>query len=308
MENTVSHKTHPKDVFLHLLMTGTLIVSAINFITLMFQYINHFVPDVLEYYPQGISDSARWAIASLVIIYPVHIFIVWLLNKDFAQHPEKRESRLQKWFLYFTLFVAAIVIIISLILLIYNFLSGGLTLRFVFKVLSVILVAAVVFKYYLREIKKISTAFTQPEKIFVWIVSLIVLGGVAGGFVIAGSPFEQRYLKIDQQRINDLQMLQGQIENYWQQKSALPKSFDELAINNFGVPIPYDPETRHSYEYNKTGDLTYQLCATFSTDSQNNNQKQSYPRAVYPAGPMGTYAQNWDHSKGYICFSRTIPP
>jgi len=151
-------KTSPKDVFMHLLAIVTLYTSAISFLVLVFQYVNVLLPDPLS--PDGFYNLSsayskiRWSISSLIIVFPVYIFTTWHLNKSYSATPSKSNLRIRKWLIYFTLFAAALIIIGDLVTLVYNFLGGELTLRFILKVLSVFFVTISVFVYYFWELKK----------------------------------------------------------------------------------------------------------------------------------------------------------
>lgn len=103
----------PRDLFLHLLAIVTLYWSAISFVTLLWQYVNYFFPDTLTsyYYYGGISGPMRFAISSLMIVFPVFILVSWWLNKIYAAEAAVRESRIRKWLIYLTLFIASLVII-----------------------------------------------------------------------------------------------------------------------------------------------------------------------------------------------------
>lgn len=153
-----SVKTSPKDFFLHLLAIVTLYVSAISFTTIIFQYANLLFPDPLEYQyydpTSGIYSVIRWALASLIIIFPVYIWSSWYLDKGYSRHPEKRKLRIRRWLIYFTLFAAALIIIGDLIALVYNLLEGELTMRFIIKIFSVLFVAGSVFGYYFWDLKR----------------------------------------------------------------------------------------------------------------------------------------------------------
>jgi hypothetical protein len=92
--------------------------------------------------------------ASLIIAFPVFLYVSWLLNKAIVKDPEKRSSKIRKWLTYITLFVAAGVIIGDLIALVFNMLGGELTLRFILKVLTVGSIAGSIFGYYLIELRK----------------------------------------------------------------------------------------------------------------------------------------------------------
>lgn len=151
-------KTSPRDVFLHLLAIITLYVSAGSFITLLFQYINILIPDALDqagYYPRTASyGTIRWAIASLVVIFPVYISTSWFLNQSYVASPAKRNLRIRKWLIYFTLFAAALIIIGDLVALLYNLLGGEFTTRFILKVLAVFFAAGSVFHYYFWDLRR----------------------------------------------------------------------------------------------------------------------------------------------------------
>ncbi len=148
-------KTSPKDVFLHLLAIITLYISAGSFLTLIYQYANILFPDIAmpEYYP-GNFGTIRWAIASLVVVFPVFLFTTRHLNKSYEASPTKRNLRTRKWLIYFTMFAAALLIIGDLVTLLNYFLSGELTIRFIIKVLAIFFVAGSVFYYYLWDLRK----------------------------------------------------------------------------------------------------------------------------------------------------------
>ena len=151
-------KTSPKDIFLHLLAIITLYVSAGSFIALLFQYINLLIPDTLDqggHYARASSlQTIRWAISSLVVIFPVYLVTSWYLNKGYVSLPEKRSLKIRKWLIYVALFAAALIIIGDLVALIFNLLGGEFTIRFILKVLTIFFVAGSVFHYYLWDLRR----------------------------------------------------------------------------------------------------------------------------------------------------------
>ena len=160
-EKTTQVKTSPKDVFLHLLAIITLYASAGSFIVLLFQYINILIPDLLDRSGYSGIESAygtiRWSIASLVVIFPVYIATSWFLNKSYKTTPLKRNLKIRKWLIYFTLFVAALIIIGDLVALVFNLLGGELTTRFLLKILTIFFVAGSVFYYYFWDLRSHGT-------------------------------------------------------------------------------------------------------------------------------------------------------
>lgn len=152
-------KTSPKDFFLHLLAIITLYASAGSFVAAVFEYINLAFPDVLEgagsYYAVDAARSTiRFALSSLIVVFPVYVWVNWFLNKNYAKEPEKRNLRIRKWLVYFTLFAAAVVIIGDLVALVNNMLGGEFTIRFILKVLAVFFVAGSVFYYYFSDLRR----------------------------------------------------------------------------------------------------------------------------------------------------------
>lgn len=154
-------KTTARDFFIHLLAMIALYASAISFLTIVFQVINLFIPDALEYdgtyLKQSRMDMIRFSISTLVVIFPVYLGSMWFLQKDYTQHPEKRDLGIRKWLIYFTLFVAALIIICDCVSLMNSLLEGELKLRFILKALSILFVSVSIFWYYFADLRRYRT-------------------------------------------------------------------------------------------------------------------------------------------------------
>lgn len=292
------HKSTARDFFLHLLSIVTLYMSATAFITLMFQYVNHFFPDALNpnYYYYDVSNGPlRFAIATLVVVFPVYIWSAWYLQKNYSKQPELKAAGVRKWLVYLTLFVSIFMIIGSLISILNSFLSGELTIRFFLKALSVLLVAALIFSYYLLDIRD---ALTSTKRLVFRYTSIgLIVVFVIGAFFLVGSPAKQRVLRFDSMRSQHLQNLKYSIESYYTQSGNLPRTLTDLNQPPYysgGVTI--DPETSASYEYRTTGEKTYELCATFGAATEN--------ASTAPHGPDSFV---YEHGAGRQCFQLSIP-
>jgi len=300
MENQIK-KSSPKDVFMHILNIIGLYASVSGVLILLFQYINSAFPDVLNlYFDPG--EPIRWALALVIVIFPVFIWSSSRLRKELTNEPEKSELKIRKWLLYFTIFLAGMLIIGDLVSLIYNFLQGEITVRFILKIASILFVAGAVFWYYLHELKRKPGYSSSQEKLFSWGVIAFVLVIVIIGLFIAGSPFKQRLVKFDERKIGDLQEIQGQIVNYWMRKEMLPESLDDLSDSISGFKAPFDPQTKENYSYSKTGKLSFELCATF------NSAREYGERGIEILKPVAYGTENWSHEAGEVCFERTIDP
>jgi cytochrome c biogenesis protein CcdA len=306
-------KSSPKDVFMHLLMIVMLYASTISFISLWFDYINNLFPDKLNYYYQAVLEGVLIATATLFVAFPVFLLASWLIGRDEKKDPIKHELRVRQWLIYLTLFVSAIAIIVDVVRLVYDFLSGELTLPFFLKIFVVLVVAGFAFGYYLWDVKRTADVSTKVPKIFTWITSAIVLASIILGFFLFGTPAHQRSVRFDSQRVSDLQMIQSEVVSYWQQKEALPTQVSDLTNNISGFFAPLDPNTGIGYEYTVKGPLSFEICATFEAKSINNNtspEGRNYVSKPVSGGyALGdAYNQNWDHEIGRKCYERTIDP
>jgi len=142
--------TSPKDIFLHLFTIVALYISAGAFVSLIFDYINIYFPDTLySYGVESAYSSIRFAIASLVVVFPAYLYSSWMLERGYLANPATREIKIRKWLIYFTLFLAAVIIAGDVVGLVYSFLNGDLTTRFVLKAATILFVSGAVFSHYM---------------------------------------------------------------------------------------------------------------------------------------------------------------
>lgn len=314
-------KTTPKDFFLHLGATIALYVAAGALINLAFSIINYEFPDALAgyFYP----NSVAWPISILIILVPILYVLEWLINRDIVQMPEKKDIWIRRWRIYLTIFLTIALIGGDLIALINTYLNGEITARFAWKVIAVLLVAGAIGKYYffsMYENWKHAGLFRKGNA---WFGIILVVAAIIGGFLIVGSPATQRALRFDQQRTSDLQNIQWQIVNYWQQKGTLPPNLGAIADPISGFSIPADPETGAAYEYGIIGtttpkgpggvNISFQLCATFdraSRDLKGKGTSNVGSGVTYPTMDVYMYPDSgsWDHTAGHDCFNRAIDP
>ncbi|MBU4314817.1 hypothetical protein KJ673_00225 [Patescibacteria group bacterium] len=308
MEKTnKSSASSAKDVFSYLLMIGMLYTTVISFIALSFQYINVQFPDYLNFYYSGAVEIIRGAMSSLLIAWPVFILVSWMIAKDLKKDVQKSNVWIRKWMLHLTIFVTAITIIVDLITLVNYFLGGELSIRFGLKVVVILFVSALVFGYELWDLKRDVSLKNQLPLISTIIGSILVVGWVIGGFFIVGTPAVQRDIKMDAQRVSDLQSIQYRLIDEWTTKGEIPETVAELNDPIYGFTEPTDPETKESYVYLKTGDLSFELCATFEHSSTPGDSGGQYPVAYTSFNYFSNDAMDyWNHETGYKCFERTI--
>ncbi len=139
-------------------------------------------------------------------------------------------------------------------------------------------------------------------KLFSPIIITIVTAAVIAGLVLAGSPKKERDRQLDDMRSGHLTSLRYAVITYWQTTRALPKTIEELAEGRAPVVLPYDPKTGAAYTYQPTGDMSFELCATFLTDTTDRQNQFGFAQ---PYG-VGIVTDYMSHPAGYYCFSDKI--
>ena len=292
-----------KDFFLHIAVIALLYTGTVALLNVLFRVINVAFPQVSQY-SYFASTSISLPVATLIVVFPLFLFLANLLRRGYVADPSRKEYPVRKWLIYITLFIAGAVLAGDLVTLIYFFLDGQeLTTGFILKILSVLVVTGAIFGYYMDDLKDRLT--NTRRNIWRIVAAVLVLGSIVAGFSVLGTPSSQRMLRYDSQKVSDLQSIQWQVVNYWQQKGVLPATLAELQDPISGFMIPTDPQTRVPYEYEKTGILSFNLCAEFNKQAQIVNG--SVARIAYPE-PMGKLNESWQHEAGRQCFERTIDP
>jgi len=298
-----TQKTTAKDFFLHLGTMVALYSGTIALLNLLFRIINTAYPQI-EYYGYGGGQSISFPVATLIVAFPLFLFLSNILQKGYAVDPSKKEFAVRRWLVYITLFIAGVVLAGDLVTLIYFFLDGReLTAGFVLKVLSVFVVTGGVFGYYMDDLRGRLTG--SRRNMWRLVALVLVLGAIVIGFSIMGSPKTQRLHQLDMRKVNDLQNIQSQIIQYWQMKGSLPQDLNALNDSLSYNEIPVDPETGNAYEYVVKGSMSFSLCAQFNRDSQDAQGKSRVSNAMYYVGMQN---ENWQYSQGHSCFDRTVDP
>ena len=287
--------TTPKDFFLWLGAILSLYGSITAFFALIFDYINVAFPDPLAYAGDPFGTSVRVSMATLVVLIPVMLATLLAIRRDIVRTPGKANIWVRRWALVFTIFLASATAAITLITLITTFLGGEITVRFVLKALVVFLIAVLAALHFLADLRGYWTLHRRKVNMIGAAVGALAIMTIIGGFLIIGSPSHIRDLRQDHERVSDLQTIQYDITNYWQQKQTLPASLDALNDPLTGQEVPTDPQTDQSYEYTAGSDTEFTLCATFSTASDTGTAQYGSDAAFV-------------HGAGHTCFTRTIDP
>jgi hypothetical protein len=140
-----------RNAFFYLLTFLTLYLSAIGTIMLTWGLGDVWFPDRLDY-SDG-AEQVRSGIAMVVVAFPAFMYLAAYLRRNIAPSEIGDRSLLRRILVYLTLFIVSMTAIVDVITLIYNFLGGDLTGRFLVRAGGILLVAGLVFLYYLHDLK-----------------------------------------------------------------------------------------------------------------------------------------------------------
>ncbi|MCK9578042.1 DUF5671 domain-containing protein [bacterium] len=291
MENTKSAKL----AFYYSLALVTLIIGAISFGSIIFEFINKFFPLISDnYYSE--NSGIKSAISGVIIAFPIFYFMKSLIYKGIKKGEFGINSSVRKWMTYFIIFVSSVVMVGALIGLLNNFLDGETTANSILKILTVLVVSSSIFGFYFYDIKskEINKKFNLAYFIITCFFVLVVL---ISSFFIIESPAEARARKLDQKIINNFETIKRGLETYYRDNQKLPESLKVLEEQNYSYVDSKEfkeGESEKYYDYKVIEGKRFELCATFNSSSVIGGKETAYNSA------------NWKHDKGYQCIPKTI--
>ena len=141
-----------REAFFYGILFVSLAMTAWHLTSLSFNLIDRWLPEPGDSPYAGYKLSMmRWSIASLIVFAPLFLLLNARTVRATRADPGKQRSGVRKWFGYVTLFLAVISLLGDLMAVIYTFLEGDLTLRFILKALVVAIVAGAIFLYFRNE-------------------------------------------------------------------------------------------------------------------------------------------------------------
>jgi len=292
----------PKEAFHFLVLFATLYTAAFALGSILFDLINLTLPQPGETASRSIQ-SLRFGVASVVVAFPIFLFMNALVGRETARNPGQKISPIRRWLTYLTLFVAATAIVCDLIALIVTFLEGDITLRFGLKVVVVAVLAGAAFAHYLRELRRDELAPSAEAPVASRPGSRLALGGlvtavamvVAMGMWFAGSPMRARLLAQDRQRVQDLAAIHSRVDRYYRDKGTLPESLAACDSSpSLFIEHKNDRVTRKPYDYRIVDSTHFEVGATFALASA--PEETARRGAVHSVGPES--AGFWRHDAG----------
>lgn len=290
-----------RDSFIYLMSFFTLYVVVTAIIVLYYMFLDFLFPDpgwsVIDFDAE--LNVVRYAIAAIMVAFPLFLILSQILERLTRRTPDSHKQPVARWLTYLTMFLAAAVMMGDLITLLFYFLDGSVTTRFVLKVVVLFVIAEVILSYYYLTPRTAPT--DRPNKLRPMLASagiVIVVGAASLGFVMAGSPVSARLVRLDDRRVADLreihqaiqQMTTERKQDAWVTVHPLPTTLEDVAAfrrtKQSGRELSLlDPQSGAAYEFRVTGEKSYELCGTFTAERKK------------------TYELFWNHPAGKHCYS-----
>lgn len=328
-ELSMQNKTKAVDIFVYVGILITLIVSVTNILQILFAAIDRKFVDVLDTVTSAdiTNDSVRFAIASLIVVFPVYLGLSWFASRDIAKFLYKRDLLVRKVMIYVTLFATVCTLIGTLVSVIYSYLGGELSLRGFYKALSIFVVSLFVFGYYSHSLKREYKVGERLPLILGAVAALFVVASIVWSIGVIGTPAQMRLKKIDSARLTDISRIQQEVFNHFQNTEKLPLSLSELDDAFQGYAVPTDPVTKESYGYTVIQQpvvkMNYQLnkkelsipaifeiCADFATERAIDARGTDISSDKYFSASNYYYEYDgspfWNHKATSTCFKRII--
>lgn len=299
----MTNNHNAKYAFYYLLSLVALIFVSISVGMIAFGIISQTVADTLALNSYGdYNGQFRFAISALFIATPIFFIINRFINRGLQSKELDQESGIRRWLTYFILLVSSITVLGIFISVINNFLNGELTLSFVLKALTMLIISGSVFSFYLYDIKRAdATKKDKVVKIFFWASLVLIVAAFVSAWFFMESPKEARNRRLDQIVVNNIYSLESAVNSYYDTNKALPESLAAMQNNPdlyFDQKALTDPETGAEIVYQKIDATNFQFCATFRTSSYPANNA-TRPTINYASGSK-------DHEAGYHCFKSEV--
>lgn len=113
----------------------------------------------------------------------------------------------------------------------------------------------------------------------------VVIAAIVAGLTISGSPQRQRLLRLDQQRVYELQGISRSLSDRYANTRTLPAALADLVDGRTRSSLPRDPVSGEPYGYEILERRAFQLCAEFALASEDPEPDEF-----------------WSHEAGRQCF------
>ncbi len=247
--------TAARDALFYALLFVVFGMVAGNTLALYFAQINLWLPNPDEVARYSRVAGLRWSMAALIVFVPVF----WILDRTdrraTASDPARQHGTMRRWLSAIAMLVAVITLLGDALYLIYSWLDGQITPRFLVKSLTVALMALVVLAYF-REGRDLP--LPRMPLPTAWVLIAFAVLALVLSFRAVGGPAQGQMEQRDQWRLSDLRHLSEDIHLCPViDQNNLPETLDPMTCASNPARLT---GFASSVTYTRIGPTEYMLC------------------------------------------------
>lgn len=226
-----------------------------NALALLYGQIDLWMPDPDDTQSYYRLASLRWSMAAIIVFVPAFLLLHRADNRAAANDPARQHGLIRRWLSALALLVAVICLMGDALYLIYTWLDGQLTPRFLVKSATVALFSLLVLAYFRDGRTLLFGRLPLPAAAILTGLSALALGL---SLWTIGGPAQGQMEQRDRWRVQDLRRLTADMRDCSAlDHTPLPESFDPMACaQNRDRLTGYAAEIR----YERVDSSHYKLC------------------------------------------------
>lgn len=146
------------DAFEHILLFISLYVLATSVGLMLNYFVDKWSPAITDVYnnyaDQWQLTVLRGYLSAIIVSFPLFAFFFIQITKRTLNHPSIRNLKSRKTLIYLTLVGTFLIMLWNIIFIVYQLLNGNVTLNFILHFLVVVGISAIIFVYYLLQVKE----------------------------------------------------------------------------------------------------------------------------------------------------------
>ncbi|WP_231701154.1 DUF5671 domain-containing protein [Aliiruegeria sabulilitoris] len=215
-----------RDALFYALLFVVFGMVAGNTLALLFAQIKVWLPEPDELHSYSGLATLRWSMAALIVFVPVF----WAMDRKdrraAASDSSRKHGTMRRWLSAIAMLVAVITLLGDALYLIYSWLDGQITLRFLVKSVTVALMSLIVLAYF-RENRDLPFRFAHLPA--AWVLTGLAMIALGLTLWIVGGPAQGQMEQRDRWRISDLRSLTADVAACSQiDRANLPGMLDPL--------------------------------------------------------------------------------
>lgn len=215
-----------RDALFYALLFVVFGMVAGNVLALLFGQINYWIPEPGDWRRYASANGMRWSMAALIVFAPTFFFIDRSDRRATQADPARTHGTARRWLSALAMLIAVTTLLGDALYLIYTWLDGQLTARFLAKSATVAGIAVIVLAYFREDRTMPFLRVPLPASGLLMALAALSLGL---SLWTIGGPAQGQVERRDSLRIKDMRTLSHDIANCTTiDRDNLPEQLDPM--------------------------------------------------------------------------------